>query len=181
VVSATEMAAAAVDDARATVGRWEADEAAKLAELADLERRAGDEVLADESAAVRLAGELAALRAGADIARRAGVAAGRRLVVAERALTVAQAADLREQADTLRRGAAKRQAVTDGLLEQLREQEGCAYAPFTSPDAELRARMGEPVEYGRPLTGQMVGQAEVLEARAAALLTQLPVDVPAGV
>jgi len=173
VVSATGMAAAAVEDARATAGRWEADEAAKRAELADLERRAGDEVLADESAAVRLAGEMASLRAGVDIARRAGVAAGRRLAEAERALVVARAAELREQAEGLRREAAGRQAVTDELLGRLREHEGCDFVPFVSPDAGLLATMGEPVIRSVPLTSQLLARAAGLDAQADSLLAQL--------
>jgi len=123
---------------------------------------------------------MASLRAGVDIARRAGVAGGRQLAEAERALVEARAAELRAEAEGLRREAAGRQAVTDEMLGRLREHEGCDFVPFVSPDAGLLATMGEPVIRSVPLTSQLLGRAAALDDQASAMLAQLAV-VPAPV
>lgn len=112
-----------------TVAKWEADAAAKTAELEDLEGRAGDEVLADETVAERLTGAIAKLRAGIEIGRRAADAARRKLYAARRELLRAKAAELREQAETLVKSAEKRQQRTDKLLKELAEFEGVEFEP----------------------------------------------------
>ena len=57
-----------------TLARWQAESAAKRAELADLESRLGGDVLADESAAVRLTRQVTDLRAAVDTADRTAAA-----------------------------------------------------------------------------------------------------------
>lgn len=117
--SGLERAESAVETARETVARWTAEQASRSAELADMESRVGDEVLAYPATAARLIGELAGLRAAVEIAGRASVAAAAQLVAAERLLVEARATALRVEAVGLREQAAKRQATTDELLARL--------------------------------------------------------------
>lgn len=175
-----ERAESAVETARETVARWTAEQASRSAELADMESRVGDEVLAYPATAARLIAELAGLRAAVEVAGRASVAAAAQLVAAERLLVEARATALRAEADGLRRDAERRQQVTDGLLAQLADFEGCRYAPYSTPNGAELARLGEPVEYGRPLTGQLLGRASALDDQAASMLAQ-PAVVPAPV
>lgn len=86
-----EVATADVDTHRCVVARWEAEQAAATAELASLQERAGEEVLADESAAVRLSKSMQELRDRIDIAARAVAAASPKLEAAARAVVLAEA------------------------------------------------------------------------------------------
>ncbi|RZU16424.1 hypothetical protein EV645_3989 [Kribbella rubisoli] len=109
-----EAAAAEVEAHRAVVARWEAEEAAATAELKSLQERAGEEVLADESAAVRLSKSMAELRDRIDIASRAVAAATPRLEAAARAVVLAEA-------DEVDAEQARAQARLDGF--DARQQE----------------------------------------------------------
>jgi hypothetical protein len=149
------------------VARWEADAAAKRAELADLEARMGDEVLDDETAAERLAEQAARLRAAIDVADRTAAAAGRNLIEARRAVLKARAAELRAEAARIREEATQRQAKTDQLLAELSEWEGgCRYVPWEPPPGQ---GIAEPMSYKIPKTRAMLSRADVLDQRAADL------------
>lgn len=160
-----------------TGARWAADEAAKRAELESLEQRAGAEVLdGDEGTAARLSAQLAALRAGIDVAARAARTARERLDQARRAVLTARAAELRGEARRLRRDADKRQARTNELLAELAEHEGGAqFVPWEPSRAEVMSAGAAGVRYTVPRTqamrtraGQLDQQAAGLEAEAAA-------------
>lgn len=86
-----ELAVADVEAHRAVVARWEAEEAAATAELESLQDRAGEEVLADESAAAPLSRSMQELRDRIDIASRAVAAATPRLEAASRVVVLAEA------------------------------------------------------------------------------------------
>lgn len=137
--SGVDKARGEVVKVEGTVARWQADATAKRAELVDLEARAGDEVLADETAAVRLTEQMTALRSGIDIADRAAEAAGRKLADVRRALLRARAVEMRDQAASLLQNAEKRQKRTDALLAELADFEGVPFAP-----APIRSTMGNP-------------------------------------
>lgn len=130
VKSATEKASARVAKCEQDVAKWEAESAAKRAELADLERRVGDEVLADEAAADRLPGELAALRARIDVADRTVVSAGRELDAARRDLRRTFAGEVRDRAKKLLGIADDRVKKTARLLAEVRAHEGADYVPW---------------------------------------------------
>lgn len=152
-----------------TLARWQAESAAKRAELADLESRLGDDVLADESAAVRLTRQVADLRAALDTADRTAASAAQRLATARADVDRARAVELREQAAELRAQASKRAEVTAKLLAQLRAHEGTDFVPFEPKrDAVALAAAGK-ITWTRPHTEVILTQAAALEADAAAL------------
>lgn len=91
VKSPREVAAADVEKQRTVVARWAAEQAAATAELDSLQERAGEEVLADESAAGRLSRSMQELRDRIDIANRAVDAAAPKLEAAARAVVLAEA------------------------------------------------------------------------------------------
>ncbi|HEY1325132.1 MAG TPA: hypothetical protein VGF32_33070 [Streptosporangiaceae bacterium] len=151
------------------IGKWEADAAAKTAELQDLEARAGAEVLDDESAADRLAGDMLGLRTGIDLAERAAEAARTRLDAARRDVLRARASEVRGEAGRLRKDAAERQQRTDKLCAELADFEGVKFGPALVYDASGIDTTGH-----APLTKtqQMVHRAGQLEAQAAKLEQQ---------
>jgi hypothetical protein len=124
-----EAAQKAVDDAAALAARWEADLGAAQAELEDLRKRAGAEVLDDERAVGRLAEAIAALSARVELAALALPEATARVDKARRVLLTARAASLRERAGRVRAAVETRQRRTDELLAALHNHEGCEYAP----------------------------------------------------
>lgn len=149
--------------------RWQAEGAAKRAELADLEARLGDDVLADESAAVRLTRQVADLRAAVDTAERTAASAAQRLAAARVNVDRARAVDLREQAAELRAQASKRAEVTTKLLAQLRVHEGTDFVAFEPKrDAMALAAAGS-ITWALPRTTVILTQADALEADAAVL------------
>jgi hypothetical protein len=164
---------ATVDKARAdlveheaVLARWEAEQAATAAERADLEKRAGDEVLADPAAAARIADDLARLAGRADVAARAVLAARARVAACRPPLLVAQAEALRAEAATLRAQAAARAKRTVNLLAELDSHEGVPYGPAPLPSVDGVARM--PM-YPRTRTQGLQARADVLDAQAAEL------------
>lgn len=160
-------AAAALADAEQVLARWVAEVEAKGAELADLQGRAGVEALDDPTAAGRLAEAMHRLGTEQDVARRAVLAAGERVVAARRVVLRARAADLRSRASRLAEVAATRQAKTDRLLAELKEHEGPDYVPWEPGSGA--ALVSGPQSYKVPLTGVIVGQAKRLEHQAAEL------------
>lgn len=123
------------------VGQWEAESAVKRAELADLESRIGDEVLADESAADGLTDTAARLRSRIDLADRTAVAAGRKLRVARGGLALAQAAEKRDRAGKLRAQAVAHEAKVDAAADQLRALDPTALIELGRPTPEERHRI----------------------------------------
>jgi hypothetical protein len=164
-----EKALAEVAKCEETVGRWQADAAAKRAELSSLEDRAGDEVLADESAAVRLAEQATRLRSEIDMADRAAAAAARRVVDARRGVLRARAGELRTEAEGLRAEADRRQTKTDRLLADLAEHEGCQYVPYEPVDADVAGAGSHGVPFKLPITHTLRSKADVLDQKAADL------------
>lgn len=122
----------AAEDLRA---RWEAAAAAKQAELDQLERRTGEDVLAAADAdrevvAAALSEQAARLRSAIDVDKRTARAAAERLPAARRAVTLAKAAELRTRAEVLLAQASRLQVRTDELLGLLRDHEGCDFMPW---------------------------------------------------
>jgi hypothetical protein len=155
-----------LDQTRATVARWESEQAAKTAELADLEARIGAEVLADETAADRLAEQTAKLRAGIDVAGRTARAASDRVTEAGRAVLRAYSAELKANADHLRAEVEQRQAKTDAMLKALTEWEGgCRYVPW-EPARDATMTAGS-ISYKIPQTQALRNQVSSLDAKAA--------------
>ncbi|MFC0623223.1 hypothetical protein [Kribbella deserti] len=125
--STREVATSEVAEYQAVVARWEAEKTAAEAELSDLQARAGEEVLADESAASRLSRSMQELRDRIDIAARAVAAAEPKLAAATRAVILAEAAEWDEEK-------ARRQALLDAhnakrqeLLDALQDFTGLAW------------------------------------------------------
>jgi hypothetical protein len=148
------------------LGQWEAELAAKSAELDDLERRAGAEALADEGAAARLTSELAGLRAGRDIAAAAVTEARGRLVESRRNVLRVRAAELRDEAQELRAEAERHQARTDDLLAELQEWEGGAtYVPYEQWMLDHRT-LPAGREFRIPKTRRLMNQAEQVDRQA---------------
>jgi hypothetical protein len=154
-----ETALTEVEKHRAAAARWQAEQAAAEAELEDLQRRAGEEVLADESAAARLPGQMQALRDRLDIATRAVAAAEPQLHEACVAVLLAEAVEWDAELG-------RRQALLDEhdgrrakLLKALEDFTGQAWAvkdpmdtpatsrgPVTTMPAPTRHPLAEAVE-----------------------------------
>lgn len=167
----------AVGAAVALLARWEADAAAKAAELADLEGRAGLEALdGTESAADDLARQMSYLRSALDVAGRAIVAAGERLADARREVLRVRAGELQAEAAKLQAEAASRQRKTDRLLAELQEWEGGARYVSWEPGPR---NPGDSVSYKIPLTQALRNRAAGLEQQAEALAAQAE-SVPAA-
>lgn len=152
-----------------TLARWQAEAAAKRAELADLQSRFGDDVLADEASAVRLTRQVADLRAALDTADRTAASAARRLVTARADVDRARAVDLREQASDLRKQAAARAEVTVALLAKLEAHEGAQYVPFEPRRDAIALAAAGSITWALPRTTVLLGQAAALEADADAV------------
>ncbi len=163
-----ERALADLDKARETVARWQTEQSTKAAELADLEARIGDEVLADETAVQRLTGDVTRLRAEIDVAARTADAASSRVVDAGRAVLRAYAAELKGEADELRAQAERRQAKTDKLLAELSEWEGGArYVPYVPSPAEVEGAGMAGIRYRTPKTHRLKSEADGFAHRSA--------------
>jgi len=156
-----------LDKARDVVGRWESEHAAKFAELADLESRIGEEVLADETAVARLSAEAQRLRAEVDVAARTVSAATPKVTDAGRAVLKAHSAALKANADHLRAEVEQRQAKTDKLLAELSAWEGGAeYRPFEPHHDDVVAAGAAGIRYTIPRTEALRRQVARLEAQA---------------
>lgn len=117
-------AAKSVEDARAVLARWEAEQAALEAELESLQSRAGGEVLDDPKAAERLPRVLADLRDRLDLAGRAIEAQRPRVAAAESAYLLAEAEKLRGPVKRAENALARHEEKTAELLRLLEEHEG---------------------------------------------------------
>lgn len=116
--------AKSVEDARAVLARWEAEQAALEAELESLQSRAGGEVLDDPKAAERLPRVLADLRDRLDLAGRAIEAQRPRVAAAESAYLLAEADRLRAPVKRAENALARHHERTAELLRLLEEHEG---------------------------------------------------------
>jgi hypothetical protein len=143
-----------VEEERATLARWEADQAAAAAELESLQDRAGAEVLDNPDAARQLPKVLAELRDRIEIAGKAIAAQGPRVTAAESAYLMAEADVLDRVADAARRERDQHEARTAELLALLAEHEG----PFV-PERELVTQQHVA---GTPLSRQL-DKSELLQ------------------
>lgn len=156
--------------AQETVARWQAEAIAKRSELAALEARVGDDVLADENNAERITRQVADLRAAVDTAERTLTAAAQKAADAQINVDRATAAELRDQAAELRNDAAKRQEKTDRLLADLKAHEGPDYVPWEpnrEPGRLVMVDGAEVLSWKIPMTKSILNQAAHLEAQAA--------------
>lgn len=116
-------------DLRAVAQRWQAEHAAALAMLQELEATSGDALLGEPSAAERVAAELRQAQDRVDNAARAVAATAPRLEEAERQVWSAAGrewtTELKRRARTLEAHRAK----TAQLLAPLCEHDGIDYAP----------------------------------------------------
>lgn len=158
-----------VAELEATVARWETEATTRGAELADLRGRAGDEVLADESAAGRIAAQVAELTSRQEIAGSAAAAAVRKLEAARREVLRAEAADLRERAGKLTAAADRRQKKVDAMLAELSAFEGGArYVAWQPSEMDWeRAKQGATITWKAPTTTLIRRWAAKLEKQAA--------------
>lgn len=164
--SPVEKAFAAHAQAVETVARWESEQAARRAELGDLEARIGAEVLEDETAADRLAEQAAKLRSQIDVAGRTAAAASDRVVEAGRAVLRAYSAELKANADHIASEVEQREVKTRKLLADLEEWEGgCKYVAWEPTSGEVFAAGS--VAYKIPKTEALHNQAKSLAAKAA--------------
>lgn len=122
-----ELALAEVARHEETVARWEVEKLAAEQELASLQERAGEEVLADASAAGRLPRMMQELRDRVDIAERALGAAQPRLDEARRATLLAEADEWDVEVGKRRKALERHVVKIDELLVALRELDGVAY------------------------------------------------------
>jgi hypothetical protein len=113
---------------RATLESWEAKHAAAEAELAALERLAGDSILAEPDDAEKVEGKIADARRAVRAAARAIEAQGPRVPVAEARYFAAEADALDAERVAAQRVLDEHDAKTEKLLRQLEEHEG-AFVP----------------------------------------------------
>lgn len=173
--SGFDKAAGEVTKLQEQLARWTAEREAARAELADLEGRAGGEVLDDESAAERLTASLSGLRSRVDVADRAAAAAAERLNEAFRGVLRVRAEYLRSEAEALRVEAEQRQAKTDRLLAELSEWEGGArYVPWEPARGDASSH--GTITYTIPRTQAMRHRAAALDKQAAELERQAAQD-----
>lgn len=125
--TAREQALEQVVEHQGTVARWEAEKLTAEQELRSLQQRAGEEVLADESAASRLPKLMQELRDRADIAERALEAARPRLQAAQVAALLAEADEWDAEAGRRRKALERHVAKIDEHLAALRELDGVEY------------------------------------------------------
>jgi seryl-tRNA synthetase len=137
--SPREVATDEVRQHQEIVARWSAEQAAATAELESLQERAGEEVLADESAAGRLSRSMQELRDRIDIASRAVAAATPKMEAAARAAVLAEADEWSAEQARRQELLDAHDAKTRKLLDALEQHTGRHYEPGEAP------RMGSSV------------------------------------
>ncbi len=126
-----------LDQAEAALAGWQAEHAAKAAELERVASMADLDLDADPAeASVATAEQVLRLSTEVEVAANAVTEAENRVDEARRGVLRQRAADLAARAARLREIAASRQARTDELLDALEEHEG---ARFLAPDTAGRA------------------------------------------
>jgi len=156
-----ESALADIDYQQGVVAHWHAEKAAAEAELASLQARAGDEVLADPEAAERLTGDMQRLRARVDIASRAVAAAEPRLLAAKRRALLAEAEEWDADAKIRREALERHEARVAQLLAALEKFDGRKFVPASiPPDAQLHVAYEIGFDKGSPLR-QALQRAEL--------------------
>lgn len=141
--SPREQALAEVEKHGATVGKWEAERLTAERELASLQARAGEEVLADETAAGRLTSSMGKLRDRIEIASRAVEAARPKLDAARSAVVFAEAADWDAEAEKRARVLEAHDARTAELLAQLKAHDRVEYGRVPDPDPSEWGNIGK--------------------------------------
>lgn len=167
-----EQAKADLAAAEATADRWRARLADVDRHHAELEATMGARALADPDGAEEVAQELFLARDNRRVAEEAIRAADRAVEVARRAERAAQAVVLRERAEAKRLELADLEARTAPLLEQLREMQGCTYAPATSTASTadggyVSATASTRSDRLRAELLVLIGKAEIIERRLA--------------
>ncbi|MCT9624254.1 hypothetical protein HWD94_03835 [Pseudarthrobacter equi] len=161
----TESAQAAVTKAEATVTDWEGKAAAARAEALRLDQESGQAILADESAAERIALNVQTWKLKANAYDRAAADTRLKLLRAQREVLEAEARDEDKEAAALRKKGEAHSAKVDGLKRQLQELDDCdwerAYI-FDSVNGSIRGQ-----HLGR--AGQLDQDAELHAVRAAVI------------
>ena len=179
----TQATAKDVSRLEGVVAQWGAERTAKRAELADLEGRIGEEVLADESVADQLTDMSQKLRARIDLADRTAAAAEKQLGAARGELASAQAAEKREQAAKLYAQSLAHEARVNEAADRLRVLDPLATVSLYRPTPQERRRHRADAALGlaSPLTGvevppflQAQYDADVLLEEADALEQRVP-------
>jgi len=128
-----ESALADIDHQQGVVAHWQAEKAAAEAELASLQSRAGDEVLADAGAGVQLARDMQSLRDRIDIAARVIGAAEPKLHSARCAVLELDACWWDGEAKRRRERVAKHESRSAALLARLQDHDGRVFVPAEIP------------------------------------------------
>lgn len=161
-----------VERAKKVVERWQAELAEARGALADLDTRAGAELLDDESAARRIPKLKAELWDRIDVAERALAEAEPRLERARRDVLRQEAATYEPLIVEQQKQLAEHDARTQALLEALQSHSGALYRPvtFDDPDLRNRAEQGERVSLPVPVRQRFVDEVERLTRRRDILL-----------
>lgn len=129
--SPLDRALAAVDSAEAIVARWSAEAATLRAERENLEANAGSQVIADETALVRVGEQIDGLRSRERVATSAASAASAQLADARRRALEVEANGEDQKADSADAVLARHQARTAELLRLLADHDQADYVPKT--------------------------------------------------
>lgn len=163
--SKIDKAQAALDRATEKRQGWIESRGALSGQVAEAKGSLGYDVAAGDAGATT---RLADLRARLEAASAAVTACDSEVESAREAVTSAEAADLEARAAESHRRADEHQEVTDGLVAQLQEHEGCPFVPQPPPTMEqlTQAGMAGLVVY-TPKTQLMRNEALDLEAQSA--------------
>lgn len=153
-----ERAAGEVRKQRERLAQLTAEKAAAESEAAALQRRAGEEVAADESgtAATRLARSLGDMRTQVEILGQAIAAQEPRVKAAEAAYLEAEAEEAEKPLAAAQAALSRHQAKTSALLKELEEHEGRFISEMEHLD-ELRFQRRPTVEITPGMPGTIVG------------------------
>lgn len=120
-----EQAKSAVTKAEATVSEWDGKVAAARAEVGRLNAESGAAILADESAADRIALNVQTWELKAKAYSQASAEARQKLHYAQREALEVEARDEDKAAESLRKQSATHGAKVEALKKQLEELDGC--------------------------------------------------------
>lgn len=128
-------AAEALSKELAREAKWRTAADTKELELAELERRAGEDVLAAadgqaEAVAEKVATQIAALRQALDVDRRTVAACAPKIVAARRAVHRARIADVSELLTVAERRKAAHDERLNAILAELEAHDGAKYLPW---------------------------------------------------
>lgn len=158
--------------------RWLAAGVAKNAELVDLERHVGEEILAAadgdaDRVATRLSRQVLELRAAVDTAGRAAQAAERKITEARRAVLRAEAEDLQDVLADARRDQAKHDGKLAELLRAVSDHDAAEYRPFVPATSHGSIAM-------EPAGPYVVSRSALLRERVSELVLMLEIATAAA-